>query len=49
MWCPFDFVPCVDGIPPITRRDQALMLEWLVGYISGTVSLNEEELGKIGE
>ena len=49
MWGPIDFVLCVDGIPPITRGDQAPLLERLVDCMSGTVSLNEGESGKIGE
>ena len=49
VWGPIDFVPCIDGIPPITRGDQAPLLERLVDCMSGTVSLNEGELGKIGE
>ena len=40
---------CVSGIPPVTRGDQAPLLERLVDCMSGTVSLNEGGLGKTGE
>ena len=46
---PIDFVPCANGIPPDARGDQAPLLERFVGCMSGTVSLNEVESGKIGE
>ena len=49
LWGLVDFVPCADGIPPATRGDQALVMEQLVGCMSGTVSLNEGESGKIGK
>ena len=41
--------PCVNGIPPATRGDQAPLLERLVDCMSGTVSLNEGGLRKAGE
>ena len=49
VWGPIDFVPCVNGIPPVARGDQAPLLEQLVDCMSGTVSLNEGGSGKTGE
>ena len=49
VWGPICFVSRIDGIPPITGRDQAPLLEWLVDCMSGTVSLNEGGSGRTGE
>ena len=40
--------PCINGIPPAARGDQAPLLERLVGCMRGTESLNEGGSGKAG-